>query len=48
MAVGLVADLDAAGTVVGLDIDGASRRLDLATLETVALRDRKTENLNIV
>jgi uncharacterized protein YuzE len=37
IAEGLVADLDAAGTVVGLDIDGASRRLDLDTLEAVAL-----------
>jgi hypothetical protein len=30
-------DLDAAGDVVGFDIDGASRRLDLTTLETIAL-----------
>ena len=34
---GLVADFDAEGAVVGFDIDGASRKLDLATLETVAL-----------
>lgn len=33
---GLVADLDADGDVVGLDIEGASR-MDLSTLETVAL-----------
>lgn len=33
---GLNVDLDAEGTVVGFDIDGASR-LDLHTLETVAL-----------
>ncbi len=33
---GLVADLDADGAVVGLDIEGASR-MDLSTLETVAL-----------
>ena len=37
VAPGLVADLDAAGDVVGLDIDGASNKLDLSTLETVAL-----------
>ncbi len=37
IASGLNADFDAAGAVVGLDIDGASRRLDLATLETVGL-----------
>jgi uncharacterized protein YuzE len=34
---GLVADLNADGVVVGLDIDGASNKLDLTTLETVAL-----------
>jgi uncharacterized protein YuzE len=34
---GLVVDLDAAGDVVGLDIDGASRKLDLSKIETVAL-----------
>ena len=37
VAEGVVADIDAAGAVVGLDIDGASHRLDLGTLETVAL-----------
>lgn len=37
VAPGLVADLDASGSVVGIDIDGASRKLDLSTLETVAL-----------
>lgn len=30
-------DLDASGDVVGFDIDHASRRLDLSTLETEAL-----------
>ena len=30
-------DLDAEGEVVGFDIDQASRRLDLSTLETEAL-----------
>jgi len=37
IANGLNADLDAAGNVVGLDIDGASSKLDLGTLEAVAL-----------
>ena len=34
---GLNVDLDAAGDVVGFDIDHASKRLDLSTLETEAL-----------
>jgi uncharacterized protein YuzE len=34
---GLVVDLDAQGGVVGIDIDNASQKLDLSTLETVAL-----------
>jgi uncharacterized protein YuzE len=34
---GLVADLDADGNVVGLDIDHASRKLDLSKVETIAL-----------
>ena len=34
---GLIVDLDAAGEVVGFDIDHASQRLDLSTLETQAL-----------
>ena len=34
---GLVVDLDAAGNVVGLDIDHASRKLDLSGVETIAL-----------
>lgn len=37
IADGLNVDLDAAGEVVGFDIDHASTRLDLTTLETVAL-----------
>jgi uncharacterized protein YuzE len=37
IAEGLNADLDAEGRVVGLDIDHASTKLDLTTLETVAL-----------
>jgi len=34
---GLNVDLDAGGGVVGFDIDHASRRLDLSTLEAEAL-----------
>ena len=34
---GLNVDLDADGAVVGFDIDRASQRLDLSTLETEAL-----------
>ncbi|MYD94064.1 MAG: DUF2283 domain-containing protein [Chloroflexi bacterium] len=34
---GLNVDLDAAGNVIGFDIDHASKRLDLSTLETEAL-----------
>ena len=37
IASGLNADFDAAGNVVGLDIDGASTKLDLGTLEAIAL-----------
>jgi uncharacterized protein YuzE len=34
---GLIADFDADGNVVGLDIDHASRKLDLSKVETFAL-----------
>jgi uncharacterized protein YuzE len=34
---GLIVDLDAEGNVVGLDIDRASRKLDLSKVETIAL-----------
>lgn len=34
---GLIVDLDADGNVVGLDIDHASRKLDLSRVETIAL-----------
>ncbi len=37
IADGLVLDFDAEGNVVGIDIDHASQKLDLKTLETVAL-----------
>jgi len=40
---GINLDLDASGNIVGIDIDHASTKLDLATLETRALplRDLK-------
>jgi uncharacterized protein YuzE len=34
---GLNVDLDASGEVVGFDIDSASERMDLSTLETFSL-----------
>lgn len=37
IAEGLVADFDAAGNVVGIDIDRASHKLDLSKIETIAL-----------
>ncbi|HZS01622.1 MAG TPA: DUF2283 domain-containing protein [Chloroflexota bacterium] len=37
IADGLVLDFDAEGNVVGIDIDHASQKLDLKTLETIAL-----------
>ncbi len=37
VADGLNVDIDAEGNVVGFDIDRASNRLDLSTLETIAL-----------
>ena len=40
---GLNVDLDAAGQVVGFDLDHASRRFDLSTLETEALPFRSTK-----
>jgi uncharacterized protein YuzE len=39
---GLNVDLDAAGNFVGFEIDAASRRFDLTTLETVALPIKAT------
>jgi len=42
IADGLNVDLSAAGEVVGFDIDHASRRLDLTTLETVSLPLKST------
>ncbi|MBI3894546.1 MAG: DUF2283 domain-containing protein [Acidobacteria bacterium] len=37
VAEGVVADFDSRGNIVGIDIDHASQKLDLNTLETVAL-----------
>jgi uncharacterized protein YuzE len=37
IAEGLLVDFDANGEVVGLDIDHASRKLDLSKVETIAL-----------
>jgi uncharacterized protein YuzE len=37
IADGLVIDFDAEGNIVGIDVDHASTKLDLKTLETVAL-----------
>lgn len=42
VAPGVVLDLDAEGHLVGIDIDNASRTLDLRTLETVALPLERT------
>ncbi len=42
---GLNVDLDARGEVVGFDIDHASKRLDLSTLETEALPLRATRSV---
>ena len=33
---GIILDVDADGNPVGIDIDGASQRLDLSTLELIA------------
>ena len=37
IADGVVADFGADGSIVGIDIDHASQKLDLRTLETVSL-----------
>jgi hypothetical protein len=42
VAAGFNVGLDATGNVVGIDIDHASRKLDLSTLETVALPPTST------
>lgn len=43
VANGLNVDLDSGGEVVGFDIDHASKRFDLSTLETEALPVRVTK-----
>ncbi len=43
IAPGLNVDLDDRGEVVGFDIDGASRKLDLSILETVSLPVKATK-----
>ena len=43
VADGLNVDLDDSGEVVGFDIDHASKRIDLSTLETEALPVRVTK-----
>ncbi len=42
IADGLVLDVDAEGNPVGIDVDHASQKLDLGTLETVALPTPRT------
>ena len=37
VAPGVVLDFDAAGVLVGIDINHASRKLDLSRVETIAL-----------
>ena len=44
VAPGVVADFDASGALVGLDIDNAAKTMDLRTLETIAM---PTQNLKI-
>jgi len=39
---GIVADFDADGNIVGIDIDHASQKLDLRTVEAVALPSMTT------
>jgi uncharacterized protein YuzE len=46
IADGLNADFDADGALVGLDIDGASKKLDLVTIETVALPIRANQAIS--
>ncbi|HEU4760044.1 MAG TPA: DUF2283 domain-containing protein [Dehalococcoidia bacterium] len=43
IADGLVVDFDAEGNVVGIDIEHASQKLDLKTLETEALPASKVK-----
>lgn len=43
IADGLVLDLDAEGNAVGIDIDHASQKLDLNSLEAIALPSHVTK-----
>ena len=43
VADGLVLDLDSHGNIVGIDIQHASKKLDLTTLETHSLPTTKTQ-----
>lgn len=43
IAEGIVLDFDATGNIVGMDIDQASKKLDLKTLETIDLPALKTK-----
>lgn len=40
---GVVIDLDEGGSVVGIDIDHASKNIELNTLETISLPSMKTK-----
>jgi uncharacterized protein YuzE len=42
IADGIVVDFDEAGNVVGIDIDHASQKLDLRTLEAISLPVQST------
>ncbi len=42
IAAGVTIDLDSEGDIVGLDIDEASRKLDLSSLETIGLPVKST------
>jgi uncharacterized protein YuzE len=42
IAEGVNIDLDVNGVIVGLDIDGAPKKLDLTTIETLALPVKAT------
>jgi uncharacterized protein YuzE len=43
VASGLVLDFDGNGNIVGIDIQNASKKLDLTTLETHSLPTKKTQ-----
>jgi len=45
VADGLVLDFDAAGNLVGIDIQHASKKLDLTTLETGSLPQKRSKRV---